>query len=309
MHDEVTSSSSILHNSKQNLTVNWDIDNKKLIPVRNIRYPRLEVSFERDFAYPDVWVYESEEYNFDALFRIKDRAKYFTVYFARKFFHNIEEFSFLAIQIAKQRIILFNFYDDVLFFLRKMLLIKESAGLITAAKSLIENVETENERLFITEHSRHVSEISYRIADVFNEKSSDIKLTGYIHDIGKICIPASLLFSDKAFDDQKIKVFQLHALWGEVLCEKLSHGNNNKIFYESVGFHHEKLNGQGYLKGIKKNIPEIAKIIAVSDMYTLLTKDRPYQLHLDKDIAITYIISKAGEWFDPKVVEAFKKVI
>lgn len=294
---------------EKNLTVNWDIDNKKLIPVRNIRLPNLEISFERDFAYPDVWVYEAEEYNFDAINRIKDRAKYFTVYFARKFFYNIEDFSFRAIQLAGQRILLFSLYDDVLFFLRKMMLIKESAGLITASKALIENAETENERLVIQQHSQHVSDISHRIATMLDEKEEDIKLAGYIHDIGKICIPASLLFSDTTFDDQKVKIFQLHALWGEVLFEKLSLDSSNKVFYESVGFHHERLNGHGYLRGLKKNIPKVAKIIAVSDVYSALTQDRPHRLHFDRDVAITYISAKAGELFDPEVVDAFKKVI
>lgn len=290
----------------ENLTVNWDIDNKKLISVRNIRLPKLEISFERDFAYPDIWIYESEEYNFDAVSRVKDRTKYFTVYFARKFFHNVEDFSFLAIQLASQRVILFNFYDDVLFFLRKMLIVKNSPGFITAVKSLIEGAETDNERIVISEHSNSVSEMSSRIATMLDISDSDIKIAGLIHDIGKICIPASLLFSDKIFDDQKVKIFQLHSLWGEVLYEKLT-TEKHPIFYESVGFHHERINGQGYFRGISKNIPLIAKIVAVSDVYTTLTKDRPYKLYFDKDVAITYITAKSGELFDPEVVNAFRQ--
>jgi len=294
--------------SVRKLTINWDIDNKKLIPIRNINLPRLQISFERDFAYPDIWIYESEENKFEAINRIKDRANYFTVYFARKFF-DVEEFSYLAIKLAGQRVLLFNQFDDVLYFLRKILLIKESAGVITAVESLIESAETENERLVITQHSEHVSEITNRIAIMLDEKNEDIKLAGFIHDVGKICIPASLLFSNKAFDDQRMKIFQLHVLWGEVLYEKLSHGKINSVLLESVSFHHERINGQGYLKGIKKNIPQIAKIIAVSDVYTALTADRPHRLHFDKDVAITYISAKSGELFDPEVVEAFKKII
>lgn len=292
-----------------NLTVNWDIDNKKLIPVRNIHFPRIEISFNRDFAYPDVWVYESEDYDFDSILRIKDRPRFFTVYFARKFFFNIEDFSYISIQLAGHRIILFSLFDDVLYFLRKMLLIKESGGLISATKTIIDSAETDNERLVITEHSLRVAEVSHRIATMLDEKNEDIKLAGLIHDIGKICIPASLLFSDRTFDDQKIKIFQLHSLWGEALCDKLSPGCNSRLFLESVGFHHERLNGRGYLRGIKKNIPDIAKIIAVSDVYTALTEDRPHRLQFDKDVAVTYITAKSGELFDPKVVEAFKKVI
>lgn len=291
------------------LTVNWDIDNKKLISLRNIKLLNVDISFHRDFAYPDVWIFESEDYNFEGVYRIKDRAKLFTVYFARKFFYNLEDFSSLAVQLASQRILLFGLFEDVLFFLRKMTLIKEAAGIITAAKILIEDAENENEKIIIQQHCHHVSELTHRIALMLGESSEDIKLAGYIHDIGKICIPASLLLSNKTFDDQKIKIFQLHTLWGEILYEKLTEGKINKTLLESVGFHHERLNGQGYLRGIKQNIPQIAKIIAVSDVYSALTSDRPYRLSFDKDVAITYITSKAGELFDPEVVEAFKKIV
>ena len=190
-----------------------------------------------------------------------------------------------------------------------MLLIKESAGIVTAVKSLIENPESHNETLTISQHSINVSEMSNKIATMMDVQSKDIKLAGYIHDIGKICIPASILFSDKNFNDQKIKIFQLHVLWGEVLFEKLSSNGSNEILRDAIGFHHERLNGQGYLRGLKKNIPKIARIIAVSDVYTALTSDRPHRMQYDKDVAITYITSKEGELFDPEVVEAFKRVM
>jgi len=190
-----------------------------------------------------------------------------------------------------------------------MLLIKESAGIVTAVKSLIENPESHNETLTISQHSINVSEMSNKIATMMDVQSKDIKLAGYIHDIGKICIPASILFSDKNFNDQKIKIFQLHVLWGEVLFEKLSSSGSNEILRDVIGFHHERLNGQCYLRDLKKNIPKIARIIAVSDVYTALTSDRPHRMQYDKDVAITYITSKAGELFDPEVVEAFKRVM
>ncbi|ODA43253.1 HD-hydrolase domain [Thermodesulfovibrio sp. N1] len=212
-------------------------------------------------------------------------------------------------KLAGHRILFFCNFDDIFLFFKKMLLIKESAGIVTAVKSILENPESYNENLIISQHSVNVAEMSNRIATMMDEQSKDIKLAGYIHDIGKICIPSSILFSDKNFDDQKIKIFQLHVLWGEVLFEKLSSGGSNEILRDAIGFHHERLNGQGYLRGLKKNIPKIARIIAVSDVYTALTSDRPHRMHYDKDVAITYIISKAGELFDSEVVESFKRVV
>lgn len=293
----------------KNLTVNWDLDNKKLISLRNVRLPNLEISFNRDFNNPDIWIVESEEYNFETIYSIRERSKYFSICFFRRFFYSIEELSSLAMKLASERILLFFMSDDVFFFLRKMLLIKESAGIITAIKTLIENPETDAEKSIIQQHSLNVADMSNRIATMLGEENKDIKLAGYVHDIGKICIPSSILFSDKNFDDNKAKIFQLHVLWGEVLFERIYSGKSFELLKNSISFHHERVNGQGYLRGIKKNIPKIAKIIAVSDVFTALTSDRPYRLNFDKDVAITYILSKSGELFDPEVVEAFKKVV
>lgn len=98
-------------------------------------------------------------------------------------------------------------------------------------------------------------------------------------------------------------------LWGELLYEKIYSGQSFDLLRDAISFHHERINGQGYMRGISRNIPKIAKIIAVSDVYIALTSDRPYRLTYDKDVALAYITSKAGELFDPEVVDAFKKVV
>ncbi len=294
---------------RSKITINWDLDNRKLISYRNLGTSNFEISFHRDFRNPDIWIFESEKYDYENLKDIKDRAKYFTIYFTRRLYQSIYEFSELAIKLASYRVLLHYTSDDIFYLLRKILIIKESAGLITAVKGIIESCETENEKAIITQHSINVAELSNRIATMLDEKIEDIKLAGLIHDIGKICIPATILFSDRNFNDIDIKIFQLHVLWGEVLYEKISTNSNNDTLREAIVFHHERLNGQGYLRGISRNIPLVAKIIAISDVYTALTSDRPHRLPFEKEVAISYINSKAGELFDPNIVEAFRKVI
>jgi len=89
------------------LTVNWDIDNQNLKSIRNIRLPNLEISFKRDFSTPDIWIFESEDFNFEAIYAVKERPQYFPIYFARRFFYNIEDVSSIAMKLASQRILFF----------------------------------------------------------------------------------------------------------------------------------------------------------------------------------------------------------
>lgn len=291
------------------LTVNWDIDNRKLIPLRDLRLPKIEISFDRDFAYPDIWVYESEDDNPEPLYRVRRRARYFAVFYVRKFFTSFQDFSFLAFQMAGNRIVLYSLYDDVIYFLRKIQLLKESAGIFSFTNLLMSNLESTSEIHLIKKHSQAVSELASRIAFALGAKDPNIKMAGLIHDIGKICLPASLVYSSKIFDDTKTRVFQLHPLWGEAIYQTFFADETDSVFKDSIGFHHERLDGSGYIRGLTRNIPDIAKIIAVSDIYTMLTVDRQPSYSFDRDVAISYIVSNAGRLFDQDVVQAFRDVV
>lgn len=74
--------------------------------------------------------------------------------------------------------------------------------------------------------------------------------------------------------------------------------------------HHEKWDGSGYPRGLKgEQIPLAARIFAIVDVWDALTHDRPYRKALSPQEALEYIRSQSGKHFDPKVVEAFLKVI
>ena len=74
--------------------------------------------------------------------------------------------------------------------------------------------------------------------------------------------------------------------------------------------HHEKWDGTGYPRGLKgEEIPLVARIFAVVDVYDALTSDRPYRLAWPKEKALDHIRSLAGTHFDPQVVDAFLMMI
>ena len=75
-------------------------------------------------------------------------------------------------------------------------------------------------------------------------------------------------------------------------------------------YHHEKYNGTGYPSRLKKGqIPLGARIMAVADAFEAMVYGRPYRERMDINSAIKEIKKKSSTQFDPKVVEAFLKVI
>jgi len=74
-----------------------------------------------------------------------------------------------------------------------------------------------------------------------------------------------------------------------------------------AGSHHERWDGNGYPRGLAgEQIPILARICAVADVFDALVSTRPYKKAWSVEEAFTYIVSESGKYFDPTIVEAFK---
>ena len=74
--------------------------------------------------------------------------------------------------------------------------------------------------------------------------------------------------------------------------------------------HHEKWDGTGYPRGLKgEEIPLVARLFAVVDVWDALTSDRPYRPAWSEEEALDYIREQSGRHFDPQVVDLFFKVV
>jgi diguanylate cyclase (GGDEF)-like protein len=128
----------------------------------------------------------------------------------------------------------------------------------------------------------------------------------FFHDAGKISIPTEILQKPGALTDEEFSVMKTHPTLGVEVCLKL--GPLEDIV-PLVAAHHEKLDGSGYPNGLKeKDIPYLARIIAIIEIYDALRSERCYKqpFSLEKSVEILRQEAAAGH-LDRDLVDAFIK--
>jgi len=159
-------------------------------------------------------------------------------------------------------------------------------------------------------HSERVAETSVALAQELNLSDKDIEnieYTALLHDIGKIGVADNILGKKSSLTDKEFDKIKEHTVIGAKIIEPVDFLKNS---YEAIYHHHEKYNGKGYPDGLKeKDIPLLARIIAVADAYDAMGSDRPYRKKLNKDKILNELKDQAGKQFDPEVVKALISVL
>jgi HD-GYP domain-containing protein (c-di-GMP phosphodiesterase class II) len=128
----------------------------------------------------------------------------------------------------------------------------------------------------------------------------------FLHDVGKIGIPDAILLKPGRLEGQELQIMRTHVELGEQILSRISWLRDAK---DVVGGHHEKWDGSGYPKGAKgKEIPLLARIFAVADVFDALCSRRPYKDPMGFDESMTHIKNGSGNHFDPSVVNAFETI-
>ncbi|MBV9611913.1 MAG: HD domain-containing protein [Acidobacteriaceae bacterium] len=131
---------------------------------------------------------------------------------------------------------------------------------------------------------------------------------GYLHDIGKVAVPDHILFKAGPLTEEEWEVMKSHAERGERICSSMrSLGPVLPI----IRHHHERWNGTGYPDGLKgEQIPLLARILQLADIYDALTTARPYKRAMAPEDALQTIRSEADQgWRDPRLVEVFADIM
>jgi HD-GYP domain-containing protein (c-di-GMP phosphodiesterase class II) len=158
-------------------------------------------------------------------------------------------------------------------------------------------------------HNFRVTLYATRTGEALGLTAAEMRILikgSFLHDVGKLGIPDTVLLKPGRLDPQEFSVMQTHVDKGADIVDRSTWLREGT---EVVGYHHEKFAGGGYPHGIRgEDIPVTARIFAVSDVFDALTSRRPYKRPLPFEEAMEVLEQDRGKHFDPAVLDAFGKI-
>ena len=160
-------------------------------------------------------------------------------------------------------------------------------------------------------HCERLSRSAVRLGRVLGLGDDDLHALhrgGYLHDIGKVGIPDAVLLKPAALTAEETTLMRRHPEIGDALCAPLQ---SLRTVRPIIRCHHERIDGSGYPAGLRGNdVPLLAQIVGIVDVYDALTSQRPYRPALGGDEAIAYLMRETSLGrFNRLYVEAFVETL
>lgn len=178
---------------------------------------------------------------------------------------------------------------------------------LATIRSLAEAVDAKDN--YTRGHSDRVAAFAVAIARELEQNAetvSQIQDAGYLHDIGKIGTPDSVLLKDGVLNSAEMEQIKRHPADS---CKIVTQARFSPKIRQMIRHHHERFDGSGYPDGLKAlDIPLGSRILAVADAYEAMTADRPYRDGLTLAAAVAELKRCSGGQFDPEIVAAFLRV-
>jgi putative two-component system response regulator len=136
----------------------------------------------------------------------------------------------------------------------------------------------------------------------------DLRWGGYLHDIGKVGIPDAVLLKKGELTPEDWQIMQQHVLIGEKICQPL---RSMQGVIPIIRHHHERWDGSGYPDRLKGHeIPYVAQIFQLIDIYDALRSERPYKRAFSSAEALTVMQKETDSgWRNPKLMQQFAEFI
>jgi putative nucleotidyltransferase with HDIG domain len=162
----------------------------------------------------------------------------------------------------------------------------------------------------VARHAAAVARFSEDIAKAAGMSSEDAELAntaGLLHDIGRFALSDRVAERGRTLNDEDWDAIHQHPLLGAVMLQDLgAYGPVADI----VLCHHERIDGRGYPHRLKgPEIPEIAKIVAVAEVYDTLTAEDTYRTQMSSFEALTELRRVAGTQLDERYVEVLAQLL
>lgn len=190
--------------------------------------------------------------------------------------------------------------------------LRRTAALHKASKSIITLLSrvTEYRDPYTAGHQVRVGNFAADIAlsmGLSQSQVEDIRSIGYIHDVGKIAVPAEILAKPGVLSKAERLLIQTHAESGHELLSDVGLPLN---YAEVVYQHHERYNGSGYPRQLKKDqILLETHVLTVADVVEAMMSHRPYRAALGIEVALDEINTNSGILYHPKVVAACNQIL
>ncbi len=159
------------------------------------------------------------------------------------------------------------------------------------------------------EHNYRVTLYSIKLAEMMklnNEEIKKIIIGAFLHDVGKIGITDIILLKNSKLNKDEFTIMQSHVVKGVELIK----GNDwLSLSKDIILYHHEKYDGSGYPNGVKGgDIPLIARIFSIIDVFDALTSKRPYKEAFTYKKSMQILQENRGKHFDVNILDEFNKI-
>jgi HD-GYP domain-containing protein (c-di-GMP phosphodiesterase class II) len=155
-------------------------------------------------------------------------------------------------------------------------------------------------------HNYRVSLYAARLAEKVGLGPKDMRglIKGsFIHDVGKIGIPDAVLHKPGPLNEEEYRLMQTHVAMGVDIVRRAAWLRDS---VPVVAAHHEKFGGGGYPQGTRADdIPLVARIFAIADVFDALTSKRPYKNPFGFEETMQILHQGRGVHFDPELLDAF----
>ena len=155
-------------------------------------------------------------------------------------------------------------------------------------------------------HSERVGQLCKQMGEALNlanEAQDALMMAGMFHDIGKISVPDEILGKPHHLSTEEFQTIKNHTDNGYQILRAADQYSDLAVH---ALYHHERIDGKGYPKGLKANeIPYYSRIISICDAFEAMTSDRPYRKAMNPDEAIKELKKHAGTQFDADLVDVF----
>lgn len=154
----------------------------------------------------------------------------------------------------------------------------------------------------------HISVVLGQALGLGAEYLIALRRGGVMHDIGKLGIPDSILLKPGKLTEEEWVIMRQHPEIGARLVKDLK---SMQLTVSIIRHHHERWDGSGYPDGlVGKNIPLLARVFQVADIYDALTNERPYKPAMSREQVIFMLEEEADKgWRDSEVSAVFLDIL